>query len=373
MDITHLAGDRVPSFHFRSITDFEEAQDYAKSEGWNLRYLQLAPGRYEGTFYGLRFGGYYLSLKKHRCPSLHALGARPAQFVPIVMPLTVGGSLRFQGQSLTEADAVAFHGRKEQDVLIEHEAQLAAIYLPEADYLRIWRSAFGPDAEMAGAGRQDARIGGPAIAALKKRVRSLFPSDLDTLEPWFAGLEARSLQSEITNLLVAAHAEQKSIDAQKRNENAQQVSIHARRARDIMEAKRHEPLALAEVCAETGVSVRTLQYAFRSYFGISPARYHTVRRLSGARDDLRQADPAEASVTDIAFRWGFFHLGRFSLAYGKHFGELPSRTLGQRQTRVFHGQRAPVARNPGPSMTRKARSRPAQISSMRSVALDLLP
>ena len=373
MDITHLAGDRVPSFHFRSIADVDEAQDYAKSEGWNLRYLQLSPGRYDGTFYGLRFGGLYFSLKKHRCPSLHALGARPAQFVPIVLPLMVGGSLRFQGQALSEADAVAFHGRMEQDVLIEQEAQLAAIYLPEADYLRIWRSAYGPDAEMPGAGRQDALIGGPAIAGLKERVQSLFPNDPDSLETWFAGLEVHSIHGEITNLLVTAFADQKNSDAQKPNENGQHVSIHARRARDVMEARRYEPLALAEVCAEVGVSVRTLQYAFRSYFGISPARYHTVRRLAGARDDLRQADPAEASVTDIAFRWGFFHLGRFSLAYGKHFGEPPSRTLGQRQTWVFRGQRAPVTRNPGPSLTRQARSRPAQISSMRSVALDLLP
>jgi transcriptional regulator GlxA family with amidase domain len=34
-----------------------------------------------------------------------------------------------------------------------------------------------------------------------------------------------------------------------------------------------------------------------------------------------------ASVTDVATRWGFFHLGRFSQEYGQLYGERPSQTL----------------------------------------------
>jgi transcriptional regulator GlxA family with amidase domain len=33
------------------------------------------------------------------------------------------------------------------------------------------------------------------------------------------------------------------------------------------------------------------------------------------------------SVTDVATRWGFFHLGRFAQAYGQLYGERPSQTL----------------------------------------------
>ena len=32
------------------------------------------------------------------------------------------------------------------------------------------------------------------------------------------------------------------------------------------------------------------------------------------------------SVTDVAFKWGFTHLGRFSQEYKRRYGELPSFT-----------------------------------------------
>ena len=36
------------------------------------------------------------------------------------------------------------------------------------------------------------------------------------------------------------------------------------------------------------------------------------------------------SVADTAFKWGFSHLGRFSAAYRREFGELPRETLRTR-------------------------------------------
>jgi AraC-like DNA-binding protein len=32
-------------------------------------------------------------------------------------------------------------------------------------------------------------------------------------------------------------------------------------------------------------------------------------------------------VADVAFRWGFGHLGRFAEKYRERYGELPSETL----------------------------------------------
>ncbi|MFF0738954.1 helix-turn-helix domain-containing protein [Streptomyces sp. NPDC004111] len=50
-------------------------------------------------------------------------------------------------------------------------------------------------------------------------------------------------------------------------------------------------------------------------------------RLARAHRDLLRAEPAARTVTDIAYRWGFHHPGRFAADYRRTYGEPPSHTL----------------------------------------------
>jgi transcriptional regulator GlxA family with amidase domain len=49
-------------------------------------------------------------------------------------------------------------------------------------------------------------------------------------------------------------------------------------------------------------------------------------RLERAHAELESPD-APASVTGVALKWGFVHLGRFAQDYRRRFGRLPSETL----------------------------------------------
>ncbi len=84
---------------------------------------------------------------------------------------------------------------------------------------------------------------------------------------------------------------------------------------------------VSDLCEATGVSERTLQYAFKDILGLTPTAYLIRLRLHRARSDLRLASAKTTTVTEVALDWGFWHFGDFSKAYAQCFGELPSKTL----------------------------------------------
>jgi len=94
-----------------------------------------------------------------------------------------------------------------------------------------------------------------------------------------------------------------------------------RRALEFLAAHTHEPITLSDIAQASGTGPRALQLAFRRELGRSPMRYLTDLRLERVRADLRASD---GTVTEIAVRWGFAHLGRFAAAYRDRYGLAPS-------------------------------------------------
>jgi len=109
--------------------------------------------------------------------------------------------------------------------------------------------------------------------------------------------------------------------------------VHRRRARlmqrleQALEASAGEPLYMAELCAGVGASYWTLRDCCLEYLGLSPKRYLLLRRMHLARQALRNADAETTTVTEVATNYGFWELGRFSVAYRSLFGESPSTAL----------------------------------------------
>ncbi len=75
------------------------------------------------------------------------------------------------------------------------------------------------------------------------------------------------------------------------------------------------------------VSDRWIRAAFRREYGLPPSAFFRAWQLHQAHRDLRLAGGDDTTVTDIAMKRGFWHLGRFAMLYRQRFGEHPRETL----------------------------------------------
>ncbi|MEN0136538.1 MAG: AraC family transcriptional regulator [Rhodococcus sp. (in: high G+C Gram-positive bacteria)] len=104
---------------------------------------------------------------------------------------------------------------------------------------------------------------------------------------------------------------------------------HRSRVRDVIDHIDSHPeadLTMASLAKLAGVSARAMQKGFVSAVGMPPMAYVRKVRLERVRAELTST-AGQRSITDIASRWGFTHLSRFSAYYKREFGETPSDTV----------------------------------------------
>ena len=70
-------------------------------------------------------------------------------------------------------------------------------------------------------------------------------------------------------------------------------------------------------------SERALYAGFQEHRNATPMSVLRDVRLDRAHFDIQRG---AGSVTQCAFEWGFFNLGRFAKLYFERFGERPSQT-----------------------------------------------
>ena len=104
------------------------------------------------------------------------------------------------------------------------------------------------------------------------------------------------------------------------------------RAIEILRDINQFPINIEALCTMVGASWATLQRAFAEEFGVTPRSYIKSRRLAAVQSELIKNGP-KVVISDVANRWGFWHMGSFASDYRKQFGELPSATLSRLKSR----------------------------------------
>ena len=88
----------------------------------------------------------------------------------------------------------------------------------------------------------------------------------------------------------------------------------------LMEGSIEEPLRVARIAAEIGLSARSLQGLFTRHLGAAPHAYYLDLRLDAARRLLQQT---QRSLMEIAVACGFASASAFSRSFRRRYGRSP--------------------------------------------------
>jgi AraC-like DNA-binding protein len=134
----------------------------------------------------------------------------------------------------------------------------------------------------------------------------------------------RALEQELLRALVNCLNGEEAVCEQQISKSYAEIMI---RFEDYLGSHCHQQISMLELCAAIDVVERTLRIRCSKSLGLSPGNYARLRRLNLVRNALRRADSTSVTIAEVAKRYGFFELGRFSGTYRAIFGEPPSATL----------------------------------------------
>ena len=285
------AAPQLSGFAFRH-RDTHDADQHAESlTGWDQDYQQLSAGR---TF---------------------------------CMVLDKQGEGVFCNQPVPEDAAAMFGSGGEFFFRTPRQLDVIGIGVPDA--------VIESCAALTGRPAPTAPSGGPAIVGNSmplEALRSYLRALLVRLEQDAGAFDQPAVRAGVTSTLLAGllavfAGDDSVIVADAGGGASRRRLVDAAKA--LVAARGEAPMTVPELTASLGVSMRTLEYAFRDVLGLSPVQYLRAARLRGVRRELLRAGPA-IRVSDAAARWGFWHLSQFAADYKRLFGELPSATLGRR-------------------------------------------
>lgn len=247
---------------------------------------------------------------------IHQQGAAPPGTLTFGVP-TSRNSIRWQGSKVQDGSFLTFGGNDGFEGISDRDFHGVTFSVADAAIEALAeRMGYPLDNLVRSSGVLRPASDGADLSSLvrKTALRYLDPSRPEVMDP--------CIEEEIlANFLFAAAGEHNLEDRSLGYQRARAV----RTALEFMERYTEENVPISRICEASGVSVRTLNRAFRDKFGIGPKAYFLRMRLGLLRRALIESD-GSGLVTDLANQLGFWHMGQLARDYRVQFGELPSQT-----------------------------------------------
>ena len=309
------------------FTDVDQVNEAVK--GASLETVQLTPGAVDGMQVKIDLGPSSLGFGVLN-RAVRARGSPPPAAFTFVFKMTDAGSAVFKGFDASTHDLLAARPENQYDGHVTEYVDWAAIAVPCDEVARTVRLLEGVEIEDLFRRGMLFRPAQAENAALRQRLHDLRHTARTNptlfLDPNLCIAMHRSLMHRLAKALCSGdHASGAGSPIEKHRRH--EIVKHAE---DYMIAHAREPLYIGELCADVGVSERSLEYAFRELLNVTPTAYLRLHRFKQARHELKVSESHATTIATIANRWGFWHLGRFAQEYRAFFGESPSQTLRRR-------------------------------------------
>jgi AraC family ethanolamine operon transcriptional activator len=299
--------------------------------GWDIEYSQLSGGAFQGSISLLSLGSIRI-IRVMANQVLLARGRAPAGAISFIVagnnPDAAG---KWAGIDFERNDIVMLDAEAEID-LHAPESFVQLIFSVSAE---VWRSMDGPRvvSPAAAAGR-DARILTADAAGIEllrtdseRRLAAELPYPDVRRHPAIQRFTGHDLLGQLQQLTQSAQ-DKVCMAAGPANRR-----MAVKRADDYLRAHLEEPITLNDLRNAANVGTRTLEYAFREQYGLTPVAYLKHLRLHRLRRDLCVQHSHPKTITTLAIRWGFWHMSQLTADYKRLFSETPSQTLQRSRQR----------------------------------------
>ena len=305
----------------QQLLDFDEFCENARN--WDLDYRQLDSGKYSSEL--LMFGNattLFTQAKIRR--SMLQQGTSPTGLVTFGLLAYSDISIHWRNADIHENQLFIFPRDGELHSITHPNFDVYTLSFSERTLEQICEALKLPDFRKLAAGSEVFNCHPEYMLQLRKWLHQ-FAFDLVNRSSGARDrVRLRQLEEELArHLITTLFTRTGSLckPSTRKRDRALKVAVNYIEESDIPVS------SVRDLCAITDVSERTLEYAFREHYGLSPKSFMQTYHLNQVRKMLRRDDPDSARISGIAGRYGFWHMGQFAADYKRMFRELPSETL----------------------------------------------
>lgn len=302
--------------------DFDEIS--TSLSRWDQTYRQLSAGFFRGNVEYIHINGIEI-FELDWGQVIHYQGLTPPGTIAFGLPLNLSGQSRYLNRPVNNNDLLIQHRGDEGDLVGSQNFKIHVLTINEQRFLDKVQMTLGTNRR-----QQLQHVNritlAPGIAeTLRRKFQHLIlqasskPS-INNPSTDLIGQLAGNLLDSIVSIVIA-------VDQENTRPRWMRQRQLVKKAQDCMWSQPTIAPRIDTVCRKLGTSERSLRDAFKTCTGMSASAYLKVLRLNQVRKILKSRPQKPVRVQDVAFCWGFSHMGQFAADYKQLFGEGPSETL----------------------------------------------